>query len=92
MIFPDLTIEVDFGSCTIGENVFSKTNFTSSSETCEAGFWQVNAEEKSQTSCTVSYETSTYCLGGSRVGPKAGYWRLYETADLLCIVQGKMHV
>ena len=78
---PSLTIQVDFRSCKIGEFIAVSTDSTMCQE-CPSGFWQLKNNSAEYT-CEACDSSSTICLGANEVGPKEGYWRLNETADLV---------
>ena len=76
-------IEVSFRGCIFGEYLISSGQFTKCQE-CQVGYWSVGRNGfDSKQACTECDHTSTICLGGSRIGPNPGYWRMNETSDIV---------
>jgi len=78
-----ITVELHFRDCGLGEYTDTEDNGIVSCEECRMGFWQVDPEEGSATYCEECDGTGMICLGGNNVGPKPGFWRLNETADIV---------
>ena len=76
-------VEVDFRQCTFGEYLIKSGVFTKCQE-CQAGYWSVGKNDLDpKQGCTECDHTSTLCLGGSKVGPKPGYWRMNKTSNIV---------
>ena len=76
-----ITVELHFRSCGLGEYSYQESYGLRSCKECQVGFWQVNPEGGA--SCSECDGTGMLCYGGSNVGPKPGYWRMNETADIV---------
>ena len=78
-----IVVQVSFRSCQFGEFLVVDNSFTKC-QTCQAGFWSVSVDNMvAGGSCTECDSTTTICLGGSKIGPKYGYLRMNETADIV---------
>ena len=76
-------VEVCFRDCKFGEYLISSGSITKCQE-CQFGYWSIGKNRlDSKQGCTECDHTSTFCLGGSRIGPKPGYWRMNETSDIV---------
>ena len=76
-------VEVNFRDCKLGEYLMSSGQFTRCQE-CQVGYWSVGKSGfDTKQACTECDQTSTLCLGGSKIGPKPGYWRMNETSNIV---------
>jgi len=81
-ILPSIETQVYFRPCYSYEVEVNDSNSLVTCQPCQAGFWQVSPFGAKPT-CAECDQESTYCFGGPQVGPKEGYWRMNETADLV---------
>ena len=80
IIKPLINVRVNFRACELGEFSTNENGFTICQK-CPTGFWNLQATPTS--ACTACDTSSTICRGGNEVGPRKGYWRLNETANLV---------
>ena len=80
-ITPSISTEVTFRACQLGEFTVVNSGYSTCQE-CPNGFWNLRPTSTTST-CTNCDTSSTICRGGNNVGPRRGYWRLNETADLI---------
>lgn len=76
-----VTIAIEFRHCGQGEFI-NKVNATDTCAECPLGYWQTNPNPDAAY-CEPCDSDSTICLGGNRVGPRKGYWRLNKTSDIM---------
>jgi len=79
---PSLDIQVSFRKCSLGEYEVRRNSSAIGCQPCQAGFWQPYLQHSNET-CEPCDSKSTYCFGGNQVGPKQGFWRMNQTADLV---------
>ena len=78
---PSVVAEVNFRKCSLGEYIADSNGFAVCEE-CPSGFWQVNLIS-TLPSCVACDASTTICRGGNDLGPRVGYWRMNETANLV---------
>lgn len=72
----EFTVEANFTHCGIGYILSNET-----CNICPLGTFHVNLESDYMGTCSIC-QPGMYCLGGSKIGPEKGYFRLNQTSDI----------
>jgi len=70
---------VKFTDCEVGDYYVSDEYRC---VTCSAGTYSLDDPYDEDTSCKECDTDKSTCLGGSKVAPKEGYWRLQTSTDI----------
>ena len=76
-------ISMFFRDCRFGEYLIQSELLNKCME-CQPGYWSTGKESQdNKQSCAECDQTSTLCLGGSKIGPLPGYWRMNSSSDIV---------